>query len=42
MQGEEKEIVVNPPGREALRLAYDLIVAHILPRMLGEKEGDQE
>jgi hypothetical protein len=38
MEPQEDEVVVKPPSREALRLAYDFIVANILPRLLAEQK----
>jgi hypothetical protein len=32
------KLVGNPPSREALKLAYEYIITHILPRMV---EGDK-
>lgn len=38
VKSSKPKLVGNPPSREALKLAYEYIIAHILPRMAeGEK-----
>jgi hypothetical protein len=39
VNGQQPDVVEKPPSPEALQLAYEFIIANILPRMIiGEKE----